>query len=103
MSHQEYIAQLDEEQLDRLIELAQGKLKAIRDSGWVRLWVVGTDSINYAWFSVDDYAGAVAELGQLGKKFAAEGKFEELSLENTAYRPGEAKSLLLRTANDKKA
>lgn len=92
MSHQDYIAKLDEDQLVRLVELSEDKLKAIRAGGWVELWVVGTDSANYFWF--DDFAKAAVCLVAQVTEAASKGRPVEQRLDRQRFRQEEAAQLL---------
>lgn len=98
MSHAEYVAKLDEDQLTSLIEHAQGRLQALRTAGWTLLWVVGTDMTNSYWFN--DYAKAAVCLGEVALASAVNKKDMPLTLEYKRYRPEEAKDLLAETEKD---
>lgn len=93
-SHLEYIADKSEEQLRHLIEVAQQRLDNLVHGGWVSLWVVHDDGANRGWFAESDYAGALAFLGQLGARHAAQGSAGELGVQTYRVRPVEAESLL---------
>ncbi len=60
MSHAEYCAKCDEDQLQSLIEHANARLKVLNESGWVKLWTVSFGWGNIGWFAEDDYESAVA-------------------------------------------
>ena len=97
MSHQEYVADCDEDQLVRLIELAQEKLKTIREGGWVKLWVVSADYANHAWS--DNYDEAIKHLRRVVEQHANAGRHVEIHLTEGRYRPAEAAELLKEAAN----
>lgn len=96
MSHAEYVAKCDEDQLENLIAQAVSRLNNIRESGWVELWTVSVDGANVAWFAADDYAAALAHAqAALAKPSTVRGRigFEVMaSLER--YRPAEAQGLV---------
>jgi hypothetical protein len=75
-----------------LIELAQEKLKAIREGGWIELWVVGTDCTNDFWFA--DYAEAAACLAKCAERNVTKGYHEELRLDQQRFRHAEAARLV---------
>lgn len=95
MGHAEYIKDLDEGQLARLVEVAQERISEIRDQGWVGLWLVSTDGGNLAYFASDDYSRAVSFMAAAGAQMAADGNPEPLQLEEIKRRPDEAKQCLL--------
>lgn len=92
MSHQDYIESCDEQQLDCLIEMAQNKLKQIRDEGWVEMWVVGDDWCNYKWFHLKDYDLALEFLVKYGKNSVKEGREDEIKITKEKIRPSEVDS-----------
>jgi len=98
MSHAEYIASCDEEQLHHLVELATAKLKEMRESGWVKLWVVSDDWMNHGWFPLSDYAAALQFLTATGLGLAAKGKAGQLGIRASKFRPEEAAKLVQETA-----
>ena len=97
MSHADYLAPLDEDQLERLIELAQQRLSGIREGGCVTLWVVAVGGACVAFFRLDEYREAVSELQYLGMQKADSGKEYELALDTGRYRPEEAAEVLRST------
>lgn len=98
MSHAEYIAALDEDQLENLIDQAKARRENIQQSGWVLLWTVNICSANVAWFPEEERAAAVEFACNAARIRAArcigDGVEMELSLER--YRPIEAQDLLAR-------
>lgn len=99
MSTQDYVEQLDEDQLQVLIECARARQKKIQESGWVKLWVVSIGWANVAWFGIDDYEAAVARACDEVKKSAARNdtpKHIEMELKMDRFRPEEAAKLLRR-------
>lgn len=96
MSHAEYVAKFDEDQLSNLIEQAAARREDLRQSGWVKLWVVNIGWANIAWFAESEHAAAVERASAEVKKAAAKrpghGIEMEISLEK--YRPNEAARLL---------
>lgn len=94
MSHSEYIASCDEEQLEHLAELVNEKLKELREAGWVKLWVVSDDWMNYGWFPLSDYAAALQFLTATGLAMAAKGKAGQLGIRASKFRPEEAAKLV---------
>lgn len=97
MSHAEYIATCDEEQLVHLVELANTKLKQLREAGWVKLWVVSDDYMNLGWFYLTDYAAALQFLTETGLNLAAQGKPRQLGIRSSKFRPEEAEKLVMET------
>lgn len=91
----DYVAACDEDQLENLIERAKARLKQIRESEWVTLWVVSDDWINHAW--ADSYAKAVEHLANIATEHAANGVDDELHLTKKRYPAEEAAELLKRT------
>jgi len=94
MSHAEYIATCDEEQLEHLVELATAKLKHLREAGWVKLWVVSDDYMNLGWFYLTDYPVALQFLAQTGMDLAAKDKPSQLGIRAFKFRPEEAAQLV---------
>lgn len=96
MSHAEYVAKCDEDQLRSLIEHANGRIKKLQESGWVNLWTVSIGWANVAWFAEDDYAKAiVAALEAVRKDVESQsGKELEMEVRLVGYRPEEAARLL---------
>lgn len=95
----EYVAECDEDQLINLIQRADARLVAIRQSGWVKLWTVSINWANVAWFAEDDYAAAVA---WACTAFAEEAEAKtgkagvEMEVKLERYRPDEVAGLLTR-------
>jgi hypothetical protein len=100
MSHAEYIASCDEEQLEHLVELANAKLKEMREAGWVKLWVVSDDWMNHGWFPLNDYAAALQFLTTTGLDMAAKGKAGQLGIRPSKFRPEEAAKLVAETRQE---
>ena len=92
MSHQDYIESCDEDQLACLIEMAESKLKQIRDEGFVEMWVVGDDWCNYKWFHLKDYDLALEFLVEYGKNSVKEGREDEIKITKEKIRPSEVDS-----------
>ena len=97
MSHADYIAKCDEDQLRRLVEMAQAKLKQMSEAGWVNLWVVSDDSINYGWFAKEDYSKALSFLYREAGEVAAKRGAREFTVRMERYRPDEADELMAST------
>lgn len=102
MSHSDYIARCDEEQLICLVEMANGRLEQIRQTGWVKLWVVSDDCINLGWFAQTDYRLALDFLSQAGINAAMNNKTLELGVRLAKYRPDEAATLVAETLSMRK-
>lgn len=94
MSHAEYIASCDEHQLIRLVEMANERLKEIREAGYVKLWVVSDDCLHLAWFEQTEYLAALAYLGQTGLDLQAKGRPSQLEVRLKKFRPEEAAQLV---------
>lgn len=98
MSHVDYVAKCDEEQLAELVRVANAQIKKIQESGWVRLWTVNVGWSNIAWYRADQRAEAVQHAFRAVAAFAQkwpDSTIEmEISLER--YRPSEAADLLKR-------
>jgi hypothetical protein len=96
VSHADYVAKCDEDQLKNLIERAEARLTEIRSSGWVKLWTVQHGWANVAWFSESNYGAAVSHMFSILREEAAKpngrGFSLELSLEK--YRPEEVGDLI---------
>lgn len=103
MSHADYIAKCDEDQLICLVEMANGRLEQIRQTGWVKLWVVSDDCVNLGWFEQSDYAAALEFLAQAGAKAATNSKPLELGVRLAKYRPDEAATLVAETLSMRKS
>lgn len=101
MGHAEYVSQLDEEQLECLIERANGRLKQIRESGWVRLWIVHINGANVAWFPIERYGWAVSRLTIEVERRTQRGEPSEVEagISRERYRPAEAAELAARTSS----
>lgn len=94
MSHQDYIAGCDEGQLKRLVELANERLKAIQQTGWVKLWCVSVGFGNVGWFRHEDFAGAVACAKAALARHEHEPRDLDLEICLNRYRPDEVAELL---------
>lgn len=99
MSHEEYVAECDEDQLRNLIERANARIEKLSKSGWAKLWTVTIGWANVGWFAEDDHASAV-EFAQ--DVLAADarrnpGKGLELEVKLERYRPEEVPQLLAAT------
>lgn len=94
MSHAEYIAPCDEFQLIALVELANERLKEIREAGYVKLWVVSDDFMHFAWFEQSEYPAALAYLSQTGLDLQAKGRPTQLEVRLKKFRPEEAAQLV---------
>lgn len=93
MSHQDYIAKCDEDQLESLIDLAQARLTMIRESGYVPLWVVSDSWLNHAWFADNEHRKALDKMVELAGK-SPEGENCSWMVRRQRFRPSEAASLL---------
>jgi len=96
MSIAEYVAKLDEDQLSNLIDKATARREDIRQSGWVKLWVVNISWANIAWFAEGDHAAAIERACAEVKKAAAErpGRGIEMEVSLEKFRPNDAEELL---------
>jgi len=96
MSHKDYISGCDEDQLNRLIEMAKARVKEISESGWVKLWVVSIGWGNVAWFREDKHAAAVEYACAATRADAMQhpGKPVEMEVSLARYRPEEVARLL---------
>lgn len=94
MSHAEYIAGCDEFQLIGLVELANERLKEIREAGYVKLWVVSDEHLHLAFFDKSEYPAALAYLGQTGLDLQAKGRPAQLEVRLKKFRPEEAAQLV---------
>lgn len=103
MSHADYLARCDEDQLICLVEMANGRLEQIRQTGWVKLWVVSDDCINLGWFEQPDYRLALDFLSEAGMSAASKNKTLELGVRLAKYRPDEAAALVAETLSMRKA
>jgi hypothetical protein len=95
VSHQDYIKNLDEDQLLSLIEHAQAKIRLKESEGWVEVWVAGTSDLNLYWVAKDDYATAIEALHAIGLEYLRKGDPIELELISMRYRPSEVADLLI--------
>lgn len=96
MSHKEYIAKCDGDQLVRLIELAQDKLITIRNRPKKEYFVVSDGWANYGFFELTDYEAA---LEFFSKNFEHEidmDCFETLSISVVKYAPEDIEDLLMK-------
>ena len=100
MSHAEYVAGCDEEQLKALIEAANARLQALEQSGWVKLWTVNASWANIAWFREDEHSNAVECASRALKARAEEypGRASQVEISLEQYRPEEVGELLAMTA-----
>jgi len=94
MSHQDYIAECDEDQLESLIDLAKARAKAIKESGWVTLWVVSDDWCNRFWFAEDQHQEAFAKMIELAHADYKPGQNINWNVQKTRARPDEAVEML---------
>lgn len=96
MSNAEYVTNLDEDQLSNLIEKATARREEIRQSGWVKLWVVNIGWANVAWFAEDEHAAAVEHACTEVRKAAAKRPGHGISMEvsQERFRPNDAAELL---------
>jgi hypothetical protein len=92
MSHQEYCAGLDEDQLQNLIEHAQCRIKSIQSEGWVFVWVVA-DYCNRAWYPIDQHEKALDKMIELARAEAKPDRGCEWSIDRIRMRPSEADEL----------
>jgi hypothetical protein len=99
MSHKDYLAKCDEDQLRTLIEMANARLETIRQSGWTKLWAVSIDWATVAWFPEHDYEAAAAWACRAAHAEALQkrGRGVELALKLEKFRPEEVADLLLST------
>jgi hypothetical protein len=97
MSHAEYVAGCDEDQLRSLIVHANARLKVLQESGWVRLWTVSVGWANVAWFTEADHPQAVSIACAAVQKEVSKhpGKEVEMEVRLVCYRPEEAARLLM--------
>lgn len=93
MSHQQYIANLNIGQLDRLVELSQEKLKAIRTKPKQEYFVVSDDWLNYGHYRISDPEAALSMFNREFIRQTGEGTFESLSIKVEKYYPDEMKEL----------
>lgn len=97
VSHAEYVADQDEDQLSNLINEAQARRTKLRESGWVKTLVVSDDSCNLGWFSIDDYESAgKLLLAEAHARISRKVEFE-LCINKGSYRPEEAAQLIAET------
>lgn len=95
MSHAEYCAKLDEDQLDSLIEHARSRQDALKSEGWVSVWVVA-DHCNRAWFPIDKREEAVSKMIDLIQQARKNPGPIEFSVQQDRMRPSEAAVLFER-------
>lgn len=96
MSIAEYVAKLDEDQLSNLIEKATARREDIRQSGWVKLWVVNIGWANVAWFPEGERDAAIEHACAEVKKEAAKRPRHGITMEvsQERFRPNDAADLL---------
>ena len=97
VSHAEYVADQDEDQLSNLINEAQARRTKLRESGWVKTLVVSDDSSNLGWFAIDDYESAGKFLLSKAHDRISKKAVFELCINEVKYRPEEAASLIAGT------
>jgi hypothetical protein len=104
MSHAEYVANLDEDQLANLIEQARARIASIEQSGWVKLWTVNINWANTAWFAEGDHAPAIEHACKSIKALGAKqpGKSVEMNISLEKYRPDEVAALVAASAKGAK-
>jgi hypothetical protein len=96
MSHADYVARCDEDQLDALIEHAKARQQQLRQAGWVKLWTVSLGWGNSGWFAENNFDAAVAHASAaLQAAVAQRGAHHiELEIKLERYRPAEVAGLL---------
>lgn len=94
MSHEEYIAGCDAEQLRSLVVMANERMKEIQQSGWVNLWVVSDEWCNRCWFSEDQHREAFDKMIEFASADYKSGESITWSVEKTRMRPVEAAEVL---------
>lgn len=96
MSHEEYTAACSEDQLVSLVEWANIRLKKIRSSGFINLWVVSIGWGNVAWFAESDYVAAIdyACKAVKAKSMKLGSKGVEMEVKLDQFRPDEVAELL---------
>lgn len=100
-SHIDYIKDQDEEQLAHLIEVSQIRIKGLRESDYVKVWVVGAGGCNHGWFAEDDYATASEFAKTLVGEIVARGRhIDNLYLEKTKVRPSDAEKWIEETKQE---
>lgn len=77
MSYEEYIKDLDYEDLQNLIEICTEKMKRIEESGKIPLYLVSCDWLNH--FAHKDEKVAKEWLGSVIKLLVDKEKFKEIS------------------------
>jgi len=99
MSHKDYLAKCDEDQLRTLIEMANARLETLRQSGWTKLWAVSIDWATVAWFPEQEYDAAAAWACRAAHAEALQkrGRGVELALKLEKFRPEEVPDLLAST------
>lgn len=104
MSHAEYVAKLDEDQLANLIEQAQNRVASLQQSGWVKLWTVNVNWANTGWFAESDQAAAIEFACSSIKAIAAKkpGASVEMNVSLEKYRPDEVAGLVAAYASQEK-
>lgn len=94
MSHKDYCAALDEDQLSSLIEHANSRINSLKSEGWETLWVVCDSWSNLAWFHESEHAKALEKMIELAKKNSSPDKPCEWGIQFERVRPSEALVLL---------
>jgi hypothetical protein len=92
MSHAEYCAKLDEDQLDSLIKHANACKESLKAKGWVKVWVVA-DYCNRAWYPLDQHEQAMDKMIELARTEAKSDRGCEWSVKIDRMRPSEAAEL----------
>ena len=99
LSHEEYVAGCDEDQLRNLIERANARIEKLNQSGWTKLWTVTIGWANVGWFAEDDHEAAVEFSRDVVAASARRnpGRGIELEVKLAKYRPEEVAQLLAAT------
>lgn len=77
MSYEEYIKDLDHEDLQNLIKMCNAKMQKIEEAGKVPLYIVSCDCINH--FAHTDEAVAKAWLGNVIRLLVNKDQFDDIS------------------------
>lgn len=97
-SHRDYVKDQDEQQLHHLIEVANQRIKAIKESGFTTVWTVSEGWANHGWFAESDYEQACAFAIDYAENQFKKGRgIEDLSIRKENIRPQEALELIKNT------
>jgi hypothetical protein len=89
ISHQDYVATQDIEQLEHLIESAQSKLEQLRSVPKEKYLVVCDDWMNFEFFKVTSYEEALACFIKEFRYATEKGHFTRLAIEIQKWYPHE--------------